>query len=264
MNATLPLPKYHQIYLVLREQLHEGQFADGLPAETALSRQFGAGRVTVRHALEQLAAEGLIIRQAGRGTRPAPATAGLTEGKVNPSGAAKTSRLNGLLEEIVTASLRTSVKVIEWRTIRASPSIAAALQIPLGTKVRKGVRRRSLPEGPLSHITTYVPEELVSGFGRRELGNKPILRLLEESGVELGRAHQTVTARQADAQVAQALDVAVGTALLAVRRLVFDAQERPVQWLHGLYRPDRYEYQMEISQVGSSNATISVKENLSG
>ena len=60
------------------------------------------------------------------------------------------------------------------------------------------------------------------------------------------------------------LDVAVGTALLAVRRLVFDAQDRPVQWLHGLYRPDRYEYQMEISQVGSSNATISVKENLSG
>ena len=52
MNATLPLPKYHQIYLVLREQLQEGQFADGLPAETALSRQFGAGRVTVRHALD--------------------------------------------------------------------------------------------------------------------------------------------------------------------------------------------------------------------
>jgi GntR family transcriptional regulator len=264
MNATLPLPKYHQIYLVLREQLQEGQFADGLPAETALSRQFGAGRVTVRRALEQLSAEGLIIRQAGRGTRPAPATAGPTDGVPSSPGSAKTSRLNGLLEKIVTASLRTSVKVLEWRTIRASPSIAAALQIPLGAKVRKGVRRRSLPEGPLSHITTYVPEELVSGFGRLELSNKPILRLLEESGIELGRAHQTVSARQADAQVAQALDVAVGTALLAVRRLVFDTQDRPVQWLHGLYRPDRYEYQMEISQVGSSNATISVQENLSG
>jgi GntR family transcriptional regulator len=73
-----------------------------------------------------------------------------------------------------------------------------------------------------------------------------------------------VSARQADAAVAAELDVAVGTALLAVRRLVFDTHDRPVQWLHGLYRPDRYEYQMEISQVGSSDATISVKENLSG
>ena len=72
MAGALPLPKYHQIYLVLREQLEEGQFADGLPAEMLLSKQFNAGRVTVRRALEQLATEGLIIRQAGRGTRPAP------------------------------------------------------------------------------------------------------------------------------------------------------------------------------------------------
>ena len=79
----------------------------------------------------------------------------------------------------------------------------------------------------------------------------------------MGRAHQTVSARQADAAVACELGVAVGTALLAVRRLVYDSQDRPVQWLHGLYRPDRYEYQMDISQVGSIDARISVKENLS-
>ncbi|MFO1191766.1 MAG: GntR family transcriptional regulator [Rhodoferax sp.] len=263
MNPTLPLPKYHQIYLVLREQLREGQFADGLPPEIALSKQFAAGRVTVRRALEQLANEGLIIRQPGRGTRPAPQEAADAASAGTAPGSSA-SRLTGLLEKIVSMSLRTTVKVLEWRTIPAPPDVAQALQIPVGAKVKKGVRRRSLPEGPLSHITTYVPEELAGRFSRSALGRKPILRLIEESGVELGRAHQTVSARQADAAVAAELDVAVGTALLAVRRLVFDAQDRPVQWLHGLYRPDRYEYQMEISQVGSSNATISVKENLSG
>lgn len=262
MNPTLPLPKYHQIYLVLREQLREGQFAAGLPPEIALSKQFNAGRVTVRRALEQLAAEGLIIRQAGRGTRPAPPPAEPAALRAHQGG--KASRLTGLLEKIVNMSLRTSVKVIEWRTIEAPRDVAQALQIPVGAKVKKGVRRRSLAEGPLSHITTYVPEDLASRFGRSDLARKPILRLIEESGVELGRAHQTVSARQADAAVAAELDVAVGTALLAVRRLVFDANDRPVQWLHGLYRPDRYEYQMDISQVGSSDATISVKENLSG
>ena len=72
-----------------------------------------------------------------------------------------------------------------------------------------------------------------------------------------------MSARQADAQVAAQLEVAVGTALLAVQRLVFDVHERPVQWLHGLYRPDRYRYQMEVSKVGSIDAKVSVKENLS-
>ena len=80
MVLNLPLPKYHQIYLVLREQLQEGRFAEGLQAEMVLSKQFGVGRVTVRRALEKLAAEGLIIREAGRGTRPAPTKQSLSAG----------------------------------------------------------------------------------------------------------------------------------------------------------------------------------------
>ena len=70
MPQSMPMTKYHQIYLVLREQLHEGQFAQGLPGELALMQQFAVARVTVRRALEQLAAEGLIAREPGRGTRP--------------------------------------------------------------------------------------------------------------------------------------------------------------------------------------------------
>jgi GntR family transcriptional regulator len=74
---------------------------------------------------------------------------------------------------------------------------------------------------------------------------------------------QTVSARLADAEVAGHLEVAVGSALLAVRRLIYDEQERPVQWLHGLYRPDRYEYEMHLSRVGSIDAKVWVSRDLS-
>jgi GntR family transcriptional regulator len=103
----------------------------------------------------------------------------------------------------------------------------------------------------------------VHGLERAELTSKPILELMQESGVVLGRAIQTVSARQADARVAAELQVPVGGALLWVRRLVYDIDERPVQLLHGLYRPDRYEYRMELSQVGSVEARIVAKEILS-
>ena len=63
MSAVMPLPKYHQVYLVLREQLHEGKFAQGLPGELALMQQFSVARVTVRRALAQLAQAGKIIGQ---------------------------------------------------------------------------------------------------------------------------------------------------------------------------------------------------------
>lgn len=263
MSPLLPLPKYHQIYLVLREQLREGRFVAGLPPEMALSKEFGAGRVTVRRALEQLASEGLIVREAGRGTRPVVQREQLQAGLRERDRQHGPNRLSGLLENIVNVSLRTTVKVLELRIVEASDAVAEDLQIPVGAKVQKAVRLRSSKLGPVSYITTYVPDALASGFGRKELLKRPMLRLLEESGVELGKARQTVSARQADAQVAAELGVAVGTALLAVRRLVFDSSDRPVQCLHGLYRPDRYEYRMEMSQVGSFEARISVKENLS-
>lgn len=262
MTERLPLTKYHQVYLVLREQLQEGRFAQGVPAELSLAEQFGVGRVTVRRALEQLVEEGLIVRIAGRGTFPTP-QAGATaaapaRGQVRPT------RLAGLMENIVSTSLATSVKVLDWRVMPAPAPVAEQLRIPAGSKVRKAVRRRSSREGPLSYITAWVPDDLAQGITRRDLTASPLLQLLEDAGVELGRATQTISARQADAVVARELGVAIGTALLWVRRLVHDSQDRPVQWLDGLYRPDRYEYQMEVSGVGSVDARIAVKNKPEG
>ena len=261
--ASLPITKYHQVYLVLREQLQEGRFAQGLPGELALTQQFGVGRVTVRRALEQLVQEGLIVREAGRGTRPVTpggASRGGPGAAASAAPAHPVTRLTGLLENIVSVSRSTTVKVLDWRSIQASDSLAQVLQVAPGATVRKVTRLRSAAAGPVSYITIYVPEPLIRGFGRRDLGQKPVLQLLEESGIELGRARQTVTASAANAQVARELDVAVGTALLSVRRLVYDSADRPVQLLHGLYRPDRYEYQMELSQVGGVDARIVAHE----
>ena len=159
--------------------------------------------------------------------------------------------------------LKTSVSVLEVEVVAASPNVANALRLKVGDPVQKAVRVRSAKEGPLSHITTYVPADIARKFGRRELAKKPILVLLEESGVTVGRAHQTISARLADVLVAKHLDVAVGSALLAVRRLIYDDQDRPIQWLHGLYRPDRYEYEMQLSRVGSIDATVWVSKELS-
>jgi GntR family transcriptional regulator len=263
MHSTdLPLPKYHQIYLVLREQLQEGRFDAGLPGELALMQQFSVARVTVRRALELLQNEGMISREPGRGTRRVQPEAGVQSGSA-PEGQASRAQLTGLLENLVSMGLRTSVKVLEVETICASSAVAAALSIGVGASVQKAIRVRSTKEGPLSHITTYVPSEMARQFGKRELARKPILVLLEESGVKVGRAHQTISAKLADAVIARHLDVAVGSALLAVRRLIYDDQERPVQWLHGLYRPDRYEYQMELSRVGSIDAKVWVSKELS-
>ena len=258
MSHSLPLPKYHQIYLVLREQLHEGRFSQGMPGELALMRQFGVARVTIRRALSQLVDEGLITREPGRGTRP------LTPSDVTGSpGPGQRAQLSGLLENIISMGLRTSVKVLSVDELDPPGEVALRLDLPSGERVQKAVRVRSTREGPLSYITTWVPQRVARSFGRHELSRKPILVLMEEAGVRVGRAEQSISARLADAELAQHLDVSVGSALLDVRRLIFDEDDCPVQWLHGVYRPDRYEYQMQLSRVGGIDAKVWVNKDLS-
>lgn len=261
MGTSLPLPKYHQIYLVLREQLQEGQFdQDGLPGEYTLAEQFGVARVTIRKAMEMLVADGLVLRRPGLGTWPLRAAS--NPNSVATVNAPQKAHLTGLLENIVNMGLRTSVQVLDSTLVSAPPIVAESLQIPLGTPVHKSLRVRSTEAGPLSHITTYVPQT-VADFSREDLEREPLLMLLEAAGVEFGGAAQTISARLADAQVARHLDVSVGSALLAVTRVVRDVNDRPVQLLQGLYRPDRYQYQLQLSRVGSIDAKVWVSEELS-
>ena len=258
-RANLPLPKYHRVYLVLRQQLDEGRFASGVPGELALMEAFGVSRVTVRRALEQLSSEGLITRHPGRATLPTRAPAS----SADAPGATAQTQLTGLLENLVSMGLRTSVRVVSLETLDAPESVAQTLGLRSSDRVQKAVRVRSTREGPLSRMTTWVPLSVARPFTRRELTQKPILLLLEEAGVTVGRAEQTITAVPADAEVAHQIDVPIGGPLLAVRRLIYDNKDRPVQWLHGLYRPDRYEYQMQLSRVGSIDAKVWVSKALS-
>jgi len=256
MTPAMPLPKYHQVYLVLREQLAEGHFGAGrLPAELELVQQFGVARATVRKALERLQAEGLIDRRPGRGT--------VSRGDAARPSVGQPSRLSGLLENIVHMGLRTQVSVLSCDVVHAPDAVASHLAVATGSRVQKAVRVRSSHQGPVSHITTWVPAELAKRFGKRELARAPILLLLEGSGVRIGRAAQSISACPAPAAVAAQLGVKRGSALLAVDRLVYDTDERPVQWLQGLYRPDRYQYQMQLSRVGGVAAKVWVSTELS-
>jgi len=70
LNGALPTPLYHQVYLVLRERIQSGVYADGetLPGEQELARAFDVSRITVKRALNELAANNLVSRHRGRGT----------------------------------------------------------------------------------------------------------------------------------------------------------------------------------------------------
>ena len=235
------VPLHHQVYVVLRQQISEGAYPPDrpMPAEHELCRLFGVSRITLRRALERLEAQGLINRQRGRGTF---AQSSLTQPPIRAD-------LEGAFENLLTMGLTTTVKLIECSYIKAPQNIASELQLLDGTIVQKAVRIRSRDGAPFSHLTTYVPEDLGRSYSEADLAVKPLLALLECAGVVVSAADETISAKLADPITGALLKVDPGTALIWVRRLVIDQNQRPVEYLYALYRPDLYEYQTTMSRV---------------
>lgn len=65
------MPVARQLAALLRARVLDGTYAAGglLPSETRLSQEYGVGRGTVRRAVAELRAEGLVDAAPGRGTR---------------------------------------------------------------------------------------------------------------------------------------------------------------------------------------------------
>lgn len=234
--------KARRVYLQLRERLALGQMRPGdhLPGEQRLASEYGVSRVTIRRALEALAEDGLIDKRAG-----APSTVRDVRSEAPLAG-----NLASLIPQLVEMGQRTEARLLAFSYGPAPCSVALALGLAAGTVVQTATRVRLLNGVPFSHLTTHVPAHIAQNYSEADLATQPLFRLLERSGVRIGAARQSVTATLASPEVAAALDVAVGSALTALTRVVRDENGDWVEYLSALYRPDLYRLDMTLTRVG--------------
>ncbi len=240
VSTTSKTPLYHQIYMVFRQKIVDGTygFGDLLSGEIEIADEYNVSRITAKRALNELASDGFVTRERGRGTQVC----------YRPSAAPIESSVDGLLENLLAMGLETKIALLDFAYEPADKEVSASLGLDRGDEVQRAVRVRYLDGEPLSYLTTYVPKDVGVRFNSKDLSKYPLLALLEQAGVKVTAANQTITATLADAAVAENLGVAVGDALLKISRVVFDQDRRPVEYINALYRPDRYQYRMTLSR----------------
>ncbi len=241
IDDSLPTPLYHQIYVLIREKIFSGYYPNGslLPTENKLGKMFDVSRITVKRALDELAAQGMVTRQRGRGT---------TITFSNPVSSSPRN-MDGLLEDMLNIAKKTIVKIHEYDYVPAPPQAAEALKLPASSTVQKTVRTRHKDGMPFSYVVTYLPEEIGRSFTHRELASQPILALIERSGKSISRARQSVTATLADSTTGPALEVSIGSPLLKVIRIVYDDDNKPVEYITIYYCPDHYQLNSDLSRA---------------
>lgn len=239
--------KAQRVYLLMRDEITRGELAGGtlLPGEIRLAEQHGVSRVTIRRALDALAQEGLIERRPGSGTRVTDASS---------QRAAIAADFATLMPQLVRMGQQTTARLLAYAYVPAPPLVAEALRLPEGGRVQRAVRVRKMDDAPFSHLTTHVPEDIAQNFSETDLAATPLFRLLERAGIQVDHASQSISASLATPDVAEALDVSVGAALISLTRVVFDASGRGVEHLAALYRPDRFRLDMTLNRVGNAGA----------
>lgn len=238
--------KARQVYLVLRDRIVSGALGLGarLPNENDLATSHKVSRVTVRRALAELEREELIERRRSLGTRVV----------YRPSSAPLVADITGMLASIAEMGRGTAVRLLSFDYVAAEGPAAEALGSESPELLQRAVRVRAVDGEPFSYLTTHVPERIGVTFTRQELAGRPLLELLERSGVKVERATQQIGAGLATPAVAAALGVKVGSPLIELTRVVFDGKGRGVEHLHALYRPDRYSLVIDLVRAGRANA----------
>ena len=239
------VPRYYQVYGLIQQRLREGEWPQdrAMPTEQEFAESFGVSRVTVRKALNMLEEERLIVRQQGRGTFA-----------LSPPRRLGPANFSGLIENVVDFEQHTSVRILSFDKVELPETLAPLLARDPGTRVLKIVRVRIDSRSPFSYTTCYVPEPEADLITREALGNRTVVSALSDAGVAVVAAEQRLSATAASVEIARLLKVEVGAPLISMTRIVNNDAGRPVEVLQALYRPDRYEYRVNLSRDAESRA----------
>lgn len=227
-NRTI---RYQVIADDLRRRVVSGEFPAGnlLPSESELSAEYAASRVTVRRALEALRSERLVDSRQGFGWFVA----------ADPL-RQELHRLGTIESQLRAAGLASERRILSFSFIEAPPRVRDIL----GERQVLEVRRLNLADGqPFALVTVWCPEELGAELSRADVERASFL---EQLPVELGGASQTIGAEAAQADVAQLLDVPVGSPLLVAERVTRTVSGRPVLVSRHVFAAHRTEFAVEL------------------
>jgi GntR family transcriptional regulator len=234
-------PLYRQIKDLLVQSLERGEWKPGelIPSEIDLAARFQVSQGTVRKAVDELAAEHMLLRRQGKGTFVATHH----EARVR-------YRFLRLAADEEGEAGRAESRILECRRLRAPAEIARALDLRAGETVVMIRRLLSMGQTPTVVDDIWLPGSIFRGLTLELLtANKaPLYGLFEsEFGVSMVRADEKLRAVIAPAEVCPLLNVSAGTPLLQVDRVSYTYGDRPMEIRRGLYLTDRYHYRNSLN-----------------
>lgn len=232
-------PLYRQIKDLIMQGLASGEWRPGeaIPSEAELAIRFNVSQGTVRKAIDEMAAENLVVRKQGKGTYVA-----------SHNDPRAFFRFLRVVPNEGGVSVPLSVPLECWRA-KAGLEAARILDIAAGAPITIVRRVLKFNGKPVVLDEIYLPGEIFQGLSLEVLQEYQgsLYSLFETRfGVRMIRAEERLRAVSADRASAEVLQVAEGSPLLSVERVAYTYGDRPVEWRRGLYSTAEHFYLNEL------------------
>ncbi len=236
-------PLYQQIKTLILQSLQAGEWkpSAAIPSEMELAARFKVSQGTVRKAIDELAAENLLVRRQGKGTFVATHAEQHVQyrflrlfpnsGNLNSEGPAQRH-------------------IVDCKRIRAPADVAKALGLRSGDPVLQVRRVLSFQAIPTILEDLWLPGTPFKGLTVERLrgSDGPMYALFEaEFGVRMVRAEEKIRAVLPDRDQCTLLAVPVGAPLLSVERTAYTYNDVPMELRRGIYRTDTHYYRNNLS-----------------
>jgi GntR family transcriptional regulator len=233
-------PLYQQIKTLILQSLQGGEWKPGdvMPSEQELAGRFRVSQGTVRKAIDELAADNLVVRRQGKGTFVA-------------THAERHIQYRFLrLQPDAGQEDRAERTIVDCRRMRATAEIGRLLGLRSADPVV--LVRRVLAFGGVPTILedVWLPGTPFKGLTQEALSSDqgPMYAFFESQfGVRMVRAEEKIKAVGATSEAAGLLDIPTGHPLLGVERIAYTYNDVPMELRRGLYRTDMHHYKNELS-----------------
>jgi GntR family transcriptional regulator len=239
-------PLYQQIKQLILQRLEAGDWKPGeaIPSEMDLAARFRVSQGTVRKAIDELAADNLVVRRQGKGTFVA------THAERHVQYRFLKLRPDDSEAAASAADEASERRVLECRRLRAPAEIARALALRSGDAVLLARRVLVFSGVPTILEELWLPGQPFKGLTAAQMSayKGPTYAMFElEFGVRMVRAEEKLRAVAALPAQAELLAVEQGAPLLSVERLSYTYNDMPMELRRGLYRTDTRHYHNELN-----------------
>ncbi|WP_241060093.1 GntR family transcriptional regulator [Streptomyces marispadix] len=247
----MTVARYQRVADSIRERIADGTLSAGdrLPTEPLLVDEYAVSRLTVRHALDVLQAEGLIERFHGRGTFV----------RRRPQRVSYVSACSGGFRQSEADHVDTETYVRHGSVLAEAP-LTALMQVEPGTELAEYLYFSRRDKDPYSLARIYVPLDLA------KLLDTPTAKLpwgaeiplgLEAAGIRLAHVTERVTTRPPTQDEAGRLNLPPGAVVLEVERTSVDDQGRVVEGAQLVAPQDRIEVVFSKALAKSAGGDLS-------